>query len=343
MQTGASQPGLLSRPHPPRMPGHMTSPAAIPLSERMTGVALYAPIWLARLLPYRWRLSFVDAFTAFVLAPLAGYRRRVRDNLALARPDLTPSQVRHLLRRVPGNAGRNMIELYSPEFGNYARFSAVEGAGLAALRAARDAGRPVIFVTGHFGSFNAARLAMVEQGFDMGVFYRPMANRPFNTHYVKAMAALSEPMFEQGKRGMMQMVKHLRGGGVLAILNDLNAHDGVPLDFFGHPALTSLATAEMALKFDALLVPVWGLREPDGLHFRIEVEAPIPASDPISMTRLFNARLEAAVRRHMDQWFWIHRRWKDGTGPLAARGHAIIAETEAARQYSSARRSGSDP
>ncbi|MFN3208955.1 MAG: hypothetical protein ACE369_08140 [Roseovarius sp.] len=46
------------------------------------------------------------------------------------------------------------------------------------------------------------------------------------------------------------------------------------------------------------------------------------------MTREFNARLEAAVRDNMEQWFWIHRRWKDGTGPLADRGADYLRELE---------------
>ncbi|MEM6577313.1 MAG: lysophospholipid acyltransferase family protein [Pseudomonadota bacterium] len=309
-------------------PYAMPETTPISFKERLIGAVLVAPIRLARGLPYGWRVPFVGWLTAWVLAPLAGYRRRIRNNLALVRPDLPEHEVRRLMRKVPDNAGRNMIELYSPEFGNYASPAPVAGPGLEDIRTAREAGRPVIFITGHFGSFNAARLAMIEQGFNMGVFYRPMANRPFNEHYVKAMADLSEPMFEQGRKGMMQMVKHVRSGGVLAILNDLNAHDGVPVDFFGEPAMTSLATAEMALKFDALLVPVWGLRAKDGLHFNIVVEAPIPASDPLTMTREFNARLEAAVREHMDQWFWIHKRWKHGTGFLAERGAKIIEEME---------------
>jgi KDO2-lipid IV(A) lauroyltransferase len=130
---------------------------------------------------------------------------------------------------------------------------------------------------------------------------------------------------------MVQMAKHLRGGGVLAILNDLNAHGGVPLDFFGAPALTSLVTAELALKFDAPLVPVWGIRRANGLDFDIHVEAPIAPGDPVDMTREFNLRLEAQIRAHMDQWFWIHRRWKDGTGEMADRGAARLAEAKVAQ------------
>ncbi|QGX98514.1 lauroyl acyltransferase [Roseovarius faecimaris] len=300
----------------------------IPLTERFVGMVLYAPIALARTLPYRWRIPVAGWLTAHVLAPLAGYRRRVRDNLAHACPDLPAPERRRLMRAVPDNAGRNMMEMYSPEFREAARHLPVSGPGLPTLRAAREAGRPVVFVTGHFGNFNAARVAMIEQGFHMGGFYRPMKNRPFNRHYMAAMRSVSEPLFEQGRKGMTQMVRHLRSGGVVAVLNDLNAHDGVPLTFFGQPALTSLATAEMALKYDAPLIPVWGIRNPDGRSFHVVVEDEIAPSDAVTMTQEFNDRLEAQVRAHMDQWFWIHRRWKDGSGPLHDKRAEALAKMQ---------------
>ncbi|MDZ7711101.1 MAG: lysophospholipid acyltransferase family protein [Roseovarius sp.] len=297
------------------------------VADTALGVAMYAPIALCKLLPYRWRIPVMGWLTARVVAPLAGYHTRVRENLAHAVPDLPEAEVRRLMRAVPDNAGRNMAELYSTEdFIARTRRSPVTGPGLDTIRAAQEANRPIIFVTGHFGSFNAARIAMIEQGFSMGVFYRNMHNRWFNRRYVAAMGALSEPMFEQGRRGMMQMVKHLKRGGVLAILTDLNAHDGVPLSFFGKPALSPLATAELALKFDAPLVPVWGIRSENGLDFEIIVEEPVPMSDPVTMTQEVNDRLERQVREHMDQWLWIHRRWKDGTGPLADRGAAHLED-----------------
>jgi KDO2-lipid IV(A) lauroyltransferase len=303
----------------------------IPLSERAIGAALKAPLFLARALPYRWRIPTAGWLTTHILAPLAGYRKRVRDNLRFACPDLSEAEIRRLSIAVPDNAGRNMMELYSPEFRDHVRATPVKGPGLNTILERRMAGKPIFFVTGHFGSINATRIAMIEAGYEMGVFYRPMANRPFNAHYVEAMERVSKPLFEQGRRGMLQMVKHLRAGHSVGMLSDLNAHDGVPLEFFGKPALTSLATAEMALKFDAPLIPVWAVREADGLDFRITVEEEIPSTDPVTMTREFNARLEAMIRQNMGQWFWIHRRWKDGTGPLAERGAKLLSEMESER------------
>jgi KDO2-lipid IV(A) lauroyltransferase len=303
-------------------------PKRIPLRERLIGAALYAPIALSRALPYRWRIPVAGWLTSRVLAPLAGYNKRVRDNLAYTCPDIPPAEAKTLAYQVTNNAGRNMMELYSPEFRDHVRQTPVEGPGLPLIQDLQGAGCPILFVTGHFGSINATRVAMIEMGFPMGVFYRPMVNRPFNAHYVEAMARLSQPLYKQGRRGMLQMVKQLRSGGYAGILSDLNAHDGVPLDFFGKPALTSLATAEMALKFDAPMVPVWAIRDPNGLDFKIIVEDEIPASDAVTMTREFNARLETMIRKHMDQWFWIHRRWKDGSGPLAERGAQQLAALE---------------
>jgi KDO2-lipid IV(A) lauroyltransferase len=46
------------------------------------------------------------------------------------------------------------------------------------------------------------------------------------------------------------------------------------------------------------------------VNFDIVVEPPIPHTDAAEMTQALNDSLEALTRQHMDQWFWIHRRWK---------------------------------
>jgi KDO2-lipid IV(A) lauroyltransferase len=292
--------------------------ASVPrrLGEAALGMVLFAPVALARPLPYRWRIAFTGWLTARIVAPLAGYDRRVRDNLAHVWPDLPEAEVRHLMRAVPERAGRSMAELHAPT-GFKARVQAapVRGPGLDAVRSAAERGRPVVFVTGHLGSFNAARLAMIAQGVDLGAFYRPMHNRWFNRRYVAAMAALSEPIFEQGRRGMRQMLAHLGRGDAVLILTDVRAQDGVPLDFLGKPALSPLTAAKLALKFEAPLVPVWGIRGETGLDFEILVEAPVQTADPVSMTQEVNDRLARQVRAHPDQWFWVHRRWQEGSAP----------------------------
>ncbi|MEP5092252.1 MAG: lysophospholipid acyltransferase family protein, partial [Paracoccaceae bacterium] len=102
----------------------------------------------------------------------------------------------------------------------------------------------------------------------------------------------------------------LRGGGVLGILTDLHAQGGTKLKFFGQQAITSTVTAELSLKYNAVLIPIYAIRQPNGLDFEITVQEPIKPTNPVKMTQEVNDGLEKLVRSHMDQWFWIHRRWK---------------------------------
>ena len=105
-------------------------------------------------------------------------------------------------------------------------------------------------------------------------------------------------------------LSHLKQGGIIAIVGDLHVQEGIELGFFDQPAITSTVPAELALKQDAALIPVYAIRKPDGLNFQIVMHEPIEHSDPMTMTQEINDGLEELVREHMDQWFWIHRRWK---------------------------------
>ncbi|WP_347313076.1 lysophospholipid acyltransferase family protein [Defluviimonas sp. SAOS-178_SWC] len=296
----------------------MTAPTAqkptaptVSVRDRLTNAAARAVIGLARALPYRTRVPVAGRIVSRVVAPLAGWRRRIRDNLALACPDLPPAEVERLVRAVPDNVGRTMIELYSgAEFVDRVRELPLQGAGAAALEAAHRDGRPVILATGHFGNYDVARAALIARGYRVGGLYRPMKNPLFNAHYVDAISQIGTPLFPRGKKGMGEMVRFLKSGGMLGLLMDQHMRHGVALSFFGQTALTATSAADLALKYGADVIPIYGVRQPDGLSFEIVAEAPIPHGDPEVMTQAINDSLERLTRRHMGQWFWIHRRWK---------------------------------
>jgi len=262
-------------------------------------------------LPYHWRVPVMGWFVSRMVAPVAGWRKRIRENLAYVLPDLPEAEVRRMVRRVPDNFGRSMIEIYSGEdFRDRVRDIAFSGAGVAALAEAKANGQPVMLVTVHFGNYDAPRAALVANGYPVSGLFRPARNAYFNDHYSAAIAALGEPMFSTDRRDLPKMIRFIRGGGMQGIVIDLNSFGGERLDFMGKPALTAVSAAELALKYNALVVPIYGIRQPDGLSFDIRVEAPIPHSDPVTMTQALNDSLSALVRNYPDQWFWIHRRWK---------------------------------
>ena len=268
---------------------------------------------LGGLIPYAARVRAISWIAGRLVAPLTAYPRRIRANLALVCPELPAEEVTRITRRVPVNATRTLIEIhYSDAFKRRLEGAPVRGQEwLDAAVEAQAAGRPVILVSGHFGNYDVPRIVLGARGHPVGGLYRPMKNRFYNDRYVAMIGRISGPVFPRGRRGLAEMVRWLREGGAVGLLIDQRMPAGVPLRFFGHPAWTALSAAEMAVKYGALILPAYGRRiGPHGLDFEAIFEAPLPHGDPAAMTQALNDSLEAQVRANMDQWLWLHRRWK---------------------------------
>jgi KDO2-lipid IV(A) lauroyltransferase len=262
-------------------------------------------------LPYGARVRSAGWLMRRVLGPLAGYNTRALNNLAYIWPDMSPQDAKQITAQVLDNSGRTLIENYStPELLKKAEDWTPTGPGLAALEQARADGRAVLLITGHFGNYEAARAALTVRGYNIGGLYRPMNNGYFNDHYVSTMEAFGGPVFPRGRRGTAGFVRHLKAGGQAILLIDQYQGEGQELDFLGKPAPTALSAADIALKWDALLIPFYAKRNDDGLSFEITLEAPIEPSTPQTMTQALMDSLSDQVRAAPGQWFWVHRRWK---------------------------------
>ena len=111
---------MARRPEVPKeVPRTMSAPlnkgevARYWLVDRLIRLAL----WVMLRLPYPARLALCAWLMSAVVAPAAGYRARIRRNLAFVLPDLPEAEVDRLVRAVPANMGRTLAEMYSgPEF-----------------------------------------------------------------------------------------------------------------------------------------------------------------------------------------------------------------------------------
>ena len=281
------------------------------LLDFLTNALIVGVIRLALALPYETRVRFVGWLVEKVIGPVAGYRRRALRNLRMIWPEMSATRRDEIARRCLNNVGRTFIENYSArDFPERMARVAPSGPGAEALAQAVAEGRPVVLVTGHFGNYEATRAALVSQGYDIGGLYRDMKNPYFNAHYVKTMEAFGGPVFPQGRKGTAGFVRHLKGGGQLVLLFDQHVYFAPVLDFLGVPARTAVSAAELALRYDALLIPFYGIRQADGLSFEAVLEAPVPHSDPMQMTQALNDSLGARITEQPEQWFWVHRRWR---------------------------------
>ncbi|MFB1023884.1 MAG: lauroyl acyltransferase [Octadecabacter sp.] len=285
-----------------------------PLKDRIHYVFVTALLAALGVLPHRWRVPLAGWFATWILAPILGWRRRIGGNLDHAMPDLPVAKRRELLRTVPDNLGRLFMELFSPkDMQSIVANTPFTGAGAEALKAAMADGKAVICVSGHFGNYDVFRSAAIQHGGDVAGLYRPLNNKLIHARYIAAISAVGGKLFSRGRQGFAGMIRHLQGGGLMALLIDQHMNRGERLTFFDQPAFTAISAGQMALKYEALLFPVYGIRQPDGLSYVIEVEAQVPASDAVTMTQALNDSLEAQVRAHPEQWLWTHRRWKDRT------------------------------
>ncbi len=262
-------------------------------------------------MPLSLRLRMMGIFLRSVVSPSIGYKERALNNLSYIYPEMPIQEKTRIADAVSDNAGRTFIENYDIlSLKARLRHIPIQGEGFLALKKAHAAGQPVLLVTGHFGNFEAPRAALVGLGYEIGGLYRPMANPYFNAHYADNMHRLSGPVFEQGRRGTTGLFRHIKHGGMGVLLFDIYDRKGTPIDFLGQPAPTLTSAAEIAIKTNAVLITMFGVRKQDGMNFDIILEAPITHSNPLDMTIEMTQRLEQMVKQFPEQWFWIHRRWK---------------------------------
>lgn len=275
-------------------------------------------LWLLARLPMRARLAVAGWLGARIIGPLSGARRRAMAQLAEMLPDLPSAEHRRIARGACANALRGVVETHAGgALVGHVAGTVIDGPGVAALRKAQAEGRGVLLLTGHFGSPHGAKAAICGTLANLCVLYRPTSNPWVNAAYHRALEEVSRPAFPRGRRGLGDMVRHLRGGGLVAILCDqVPETQGVWLRFFGRPALTALAPAELAVKYGLVVITGFGTIQPDG-SIRVELEEEIPPGTPAEMMQHCNDRLEARVRRHPEQWLWMYPRWREMPGAPA--------------------------
>ncbi|MFO0805918.1 MAG: hypothetical protein U0791_22670 [Gemmataceae bacterium] len=177
--------------------------------------------------------------------------------------------------------------------------------------------RPVIFVTAHFGNWELAGWAIGLFGFKTHAIARVLDNPRLEAFFKKFRQATGQTIIAK-KDDFDRLTEVLKNGGKLATLADQDAGPrGLYVDFFGRPASTHKAVALMAIEFDALLVVSGVPRVAEPMFFRMVCADTIDPRDYANrpdavraITQRYTSALEDMIRRHPEQYFWFHRRWK---------------------------------
>jgi KDO2-lipid IV(A) lauroyltransferase len=276
----------------------------------------YLPIFLvvslASLMTYRMRNKMFAALGGFLVCNLPSARKRVLNGLTRVFPDMSQTEKMRLCKKIGQQVGRGWSEiLFNARYKNHLDLLRPSGPGLEVLRQAKANGKGAIMFSGHFGQFDAARHYLKSQGMETGAVYRESNNPWYDPYFLHGLEDAGHPIVGRDTPGRIKMVKHLRRGGFFAMLVDQKFQDGELLPFLGHDALTSIAPAQLALRYKLDLVPIFCIRDENGFNIDIIFEEPIEHTDAITMTRAMNDRLSEQILKHPDQWYWLHQRWND--------------------------------
>ena len=277
---------------------------------------------------YRTRVKLFGFIASYIVAPVFGYINKAIRNLRLVHPEMSKREARKIAHEVANNFGKNMIENYSKlDVAAAIKSENVGGSGFDEMMQAIKDGRPVMLVSGHIGNYEAMRIALYNLGLQSACLYRPASNPYFDAHFTQTYGKLTGPAFPQSRKGFLNFTRYLRDGGIVSMLFDVRTMSYGDINFLGHPAPTSDVPAKVTLKMDALFVPFFAHRGPDGMTHHIEFETPIEHSTSYQMMTEMSDRLEAQVRRFPAQWLWFHDRW--GTAEVRAQRVAAKLETAA--------------
>jgi len=284
------------------------------------------------------RLGAAGGALAFHLFPRT--RRLALAHLATAFPERSDAERRAIARAMFVHLGRSAFELiairrYDARLDSYVEFAQPR---LLAEVMARGAG--MVFVTGHVGSWELLARAIARAGVPNAVIAKRNVDDGLNRLAEKFRAGGGvTTLWREDESTGRAIIKTLRGGRALGLLIDQDTSvQGVFVPFFGRPAWTPRAAADLALRFGAPVVVGTihrkGPRPGDG-HLLELVEIAYdqrPAdkeAEVVRLTAACSAVLEAAIRRHPAEWVWMHERWRTVPGPGASTVPKSIEVTSA--------------
>jgi KDO2-lipid IV(A) lauroyltransferase len=280
--------------------------------------AVRASLTLLEILPRRAAraLAALVARGLFNLSPKL--RKTAEFNLRLAFPHWSEPQRAEVIQKMVRNLGWMAADF--AQLPKYSRANINEIVildGHENFLRGHDLGKGVLYLTGHIGAWELSSFAHALYGYPLHYMARPLDNRRLDA-LVNRYRGLSgnRPIFKN--ESARAMLKVLKDAGTVGILADQNTmpQEGVFVDFFGTPACTTTGLARVALHTGAAVVPGYAYWDEQIAKYRLRFEPPVELirtgdieRDIFENTQKFTKVLEAIIRRHPDQWVWLHGRW----------------------------------
>jgi KDO2-lipid IV(A) lauroyltransferase len=251
--------------------------------------------------------------------PLFRKKTIAKKNILIAFPDLNENSINEMIERMWKNIGRifgEYIHINKFSIMNQKKIK-IDFANKNNFEILKKNNKPVVFFSGHFANFELMAKCLQELGFNIGAIYRPLNNIFLNPimEFIRK-KYICPIQIEKGSNGTKKLIKHISTNNPLALMIDQRLSSSIRVPFFNQPATTTTTPAQLAIKYDALLVPVF-LKRLEKTNFEFFIEEPLIINrtndydkDIFNITQSMNKKIEEFIKRDPAHWLWSHDRWK---------------------------------
>ena len=174
-------------------------------------------------------------------------------------------------------------------------------------------GRPVIFVSGHFANYELMSMEITKNNIKLATIYRPL-NNFFNNPLMEYLRKkyVCRNQIKKGINGVREAIEYIKNDHSIALMIDQRVSEGEQINFFNHPALTTTLPAQLALKYNLIIIPVFIERTTHNnfiLEFQTEIN-PNNYKNKLELSIKLNEVLEKMILKNPNEWIWTHNRWK---------------------------------
>ena len=251
-----------------------------------------------------------------IIGPLIKSEKTINENLEKFLSSYNEEQKKNIKKTMWSNYGKTFVEyLFLNKFRK--NNSHINFKGKEILKNIINKNRPVIFVSGHFANFELMSMELTREKINLATIYRPLNNlflNPFMEYVRRTYVCRNQ--IKKGIAGVKDSINYLKKNYSIALMIDQRVSEGKRLPFFDQMALTTTLPAQLAIKFNLEIVPIYIKRNLDD-SFEMEILKPITLdgnedliTQKINTTIKLNKILEEMISRDPGQWIWTHNRWK---------------------------------
>lgn len=241
-------------------------------------------------------------------------RRHITEtNIALCFPEKSPEQQRQLVKDTFIANGIGLIETATGWCRNGESLRhRVAYIGEEHMARAQAQGKGVLVVGIHFSTLDLGG-ALHALFFSADAVYRPHNNPLFERFMTRARSRIFGQAID--RHDLRGAVRQLKAGHIVWYSpdQDFGRRASVFAPLFGQQAATIRLTAKLARMTGAPVVPMMFHRNPDNTTYTIESLPALegfPSDDEVADATRINQFIEQAIRKHPEQYLWLHRRFK---------------------------------